>query len=107
MCTWAVRRHARLLRRLGYRLRPLQDVEFQQYNLSDSREMLLLTPDNMLLPGVDAYLHILAGLPFSGGLIRFLRHPRINRLLRRAYRWVADHRLRISQVCRLKPGGAP
>jgi predicted DCC family thiol-disulfide oxidoreductase YuxK len=107
MCVWTMRRNAAFLRRLGYRYRPLQDIEFQQSNLGDSRELLVLTPDNRLVGGADALIHILSGLPFARGIVQILRHPRIIPHLRRAYRWVADHRYRISQVCLLKPGGAP
>lgn len=102
-----MRRNAAFLRRLGYRYRPLQDVEVRGSNLGDSRELLVLTPENTLLGGADALIQILSGLPLGREVARILRHPRILPLLRRAYRWVADHRYRISQVCDLKPGGAP
>ncbi len=107
MCTWTMRRNAAFLNRLGYRYRPLQEVEFGQSNLGDPSELLLLTPNNTLLGGADALLHILSGWPLALGLVHLLQHRRIIPLLRRAYRWVADHRHRISQVCHLKPGGAP
>jgi predicted DCC family thiol-disulfide oxidoreductase YuxK len=102
LCTWAARRHAAVLEKLGYYLRPLRDSE-----LSNPQEIILLTPDNRILPGVDAYLYVLTGLPHTGALVKLLKHPHINRILRRIYRWIADHRIRISQVCRLKPEDAP
>lgn len=107
MCTWTMRRNAAFLKRLGYQYRPLQDVQFQDAKLSDSRELLLLRPDNKLLGGADALLHILGGLPLALPIVRLLQHRRIIPFLRRAYRWVADHRHRISQICHLTAGDVP
>ncbi|HEY1921165.1 MAG TPA: DCC1-like thiol-disulfide oxidoreductase family protein [Tepidisphaeraceae bacterium] len=107
MCTWAMRRNAAFLKRLGYQYRPLQDVQFQRAQPGDFRELLVLTPDNDLLGGADALLHIVGGVPIAWPIVRLLQHRRIIPVIRRAYRWVADHRQRISQVCHLEPKGVP
>jgi predicted DCC family thiol-disulfide oxidoreductase YuxK len=102
-CSWAAVRHARLLKRLGYGLKPLQEMEDYSAIPIDAQEMMILTPDKQLFSGVNAYLHILSGLPHTGILVRVLRWPPVYRFARRVYRWVADHRSRISEVCRLQP----
>ena len=100
LCASAARRNATWLRALGYGLAPLPDS-------ADTREMLLVTPDNRVFPGVDAYIYILVGMPHASPLVKLMQRPRIHRFLRLLYRWVADHRGRISEVCRIKPRGVP
>jgi predicted DCC family thiol-disulfide oxidoreductase YuxK len=89
--------------KMGYRLKPLQEAALHLPAAADPRDMLILTTDNQLLAGVDAYLHVLAELPHTTALVKLLQRPLINRFARRVYRWIANHRSRISQVCRLKP----
>jgi len=100
LCTSAARRNATWLKGLGYGLAPLPGSD-------NAREMLLVTPDNRVFPGVDAYIHILAGLPHTAPLVKLTQRPRIHQFLCLFYRWVADHRGRISEVCRIKPRGVP
>ena len=100
LCTSAARRNATWLKGLGYGIAPLPDS-------ADAREMLLVTLDNRVFPGVEAYIHILAGLPHTSLLVKLARRPRIHQLLRLVYCWIADHRGRISEVCRIKPGVVP
>ncbi len=115
-CSAGMRRISGLLRELGYATAPLQApwvVERIGARLAlDPQELMLLTPDGRIIGGVDAYLHI-AGEVWWGKPVAWMgRIGWVHGLLASSYRWIADHRQRISAVCRLKPdlggeGGAP
>jgi predicted DCC family thiol-disulfide oxidoreductase YuxK len=106
-CSAGARRMASFLNHLHFRTTPLQtpwvvDRLGSQKALNPG-EMALLTREGKLLFGVDAYVHVLEQTPGLKPFASIARTPWIHRLLERAYRWVADHRLQISTVCRLKP----
>jgi predicted DCC family thiol-disulfide oxidoreductase YuxK len=103
LCSWAAGRHAARLKDLGYRLKPLQEAGDKLPGLADPQEMMVLTLDDQIFSGVDAYLHLLARLPHTTKLVKILRHPRINQFARLIYRWIAKHRSHISHACRLRP----
>ena len=110
-CSAGVRRAASLLRRLGYPPVPLQTPWVVEKLGPDAtviaQEMALLTRDGQVLGGIDAYLYIAQKLWWARPLALLARFRPIDRLLRRAYRWIAAHRQQISAACRLRPDLPP
>ena len=106
-CSAGARRTRAFLHNLGFAVLPLQTpwvvVRLGKSMTLTPRQMALLTRDGALLEGVDAYIHIAGQFWWGRPFARLARLSLLNRLLRKAYQWIADRRQRISAVCRLTP----
>jgi uncharacterized protein YqjF (DUF2071 family)/predicted DCC family thiol-disulfide oxidoreductase YuxK len=69
------------------------------------RDLRLLLRDGRELAGADAYRYVMRRLWWAYPLYLLAVTPGLRALFDRAYRAFADHRLRISEVCGLRPPG--
>jgi predicted DCC family thiol-disulfide oxidoreductase YuxK len=104
-CSNLARGFRRRLETLGYQSIPMQTPwVVQQIGAgTNPGEILLLLPDGKLLGGVDAILEIARQIPWARPLAWVAQRCFLLRILRRLYRGFANHRGRISSICRLNP----
>ena len=98
-----VRRLGRIATQRGYRFTPLQRrwvknrLALRTQPVPD--EMLLLLPDDRLLAGVDAYLHLAARIWWAAPVVALAAIPGVKLVFRQLYAWFAAHRFELSRVC--------
>lgn len=107
MCSTGARRTTRLFNRAGYVTTPLQTpwivARLGGAKTLAPKEMALLTREGQLFEGVDVYLHLAEQWWWSKPFAIIGRVPCVRSLLKIMYRWIAEHRHRISAVCHLQP----
>ena len=93
------------IERRGIGMAPLQaEWVGARLNLPEEellRDMRLLTADNRLLAGVDAYVYLWRRIWWCFPLWLLTLLPGVRWIMRRAYRWVAEHRACLSGACAL------
>ena len=98
---------APMLRRLGLAVAPLQAPwVVERLALSPDaalRDIRLLFRDGRQLQGADVYRHVMRRLWWAYPLYLLAMAPGLRRLFDRGYRAFADHRVRISAACGLRP----
>ena len=104
-CRRGARRLGGIVSRRGFRLVPLQRRWVQERlartNKPVADEMLLLLPDDTLLGGVDAYIHLCRRVWWAAPIGLLASLPGCYFSLRKLYAWVAANRFGISRACGL------
>lgn len=104
-CRGLAEGNADRLARRGYRAEPLQGPGVaERLGVTEAAlraEMHLLTPDGRCRVGADALLELARVGRWSRPLAWVGGWPGVHALLRRAYRWVADHRTCRNGACAL------
>ena len=99
------------LDRLGLAVAPLQAPWVaERLALSPEvalRDIRLLLRDGRQLQGADVYRYVMRRLWWAYPLALLAGAPGLSWLFDRAYRLFADHRLRISAACGLRPPHGP
>lgn len=110
LCTASVRRWGPPLRRRGYAFAGLQEewvrlrLGLQPGELPE--EMKLLRTDGTMFGGFDAVVHLMQAVWWLAPFAALARLPGIDPLGRRLYRWVAENRYCLGDVCNVpKPVG--
>jgi predicted DCC family thiol-disulfide oxidoreductase YuxK len=105
-CTRIARALARPMKRRRLGVAPLQDPRVGAL-LGLSLEELLyavrfLAPDGQLHSGADAFLALARQIWWARPLIWLSRIPGVNRLMHKAYSWIARHRKCNAESCELR-----
>jgi len=91
--------------RHGFAVKPLQAAQAEgllslpQESLLD--DVRLLTPDNTIVSGANAYLHIARRIWWTWPFYAVFSLPGFHCLLDRTYRWINRNRCRLSDKCAL------
>jgi len=107
LCLASVRRWGPALRRRGYAFAGLQE-EWVRLRLGLQPggvppEMKLLRTDGSVLGGFDAVVHLMQALWWLAPLAALARLPGIHTLGCGVYRWIAENRSCLGDVCPLPP----
>lgn len=107
LCTASVRRWGPSLRLRGYDFAGLQE-EWVRIRLGLEPgelplEMKLLRPDGSILGGFDAVVHLMQALWWLAPISILARLPGFHQLGRRLYRWIAENRYCLGEVCPFPP----
>jgi predicted DCC family thiol-disulfide oxidoreductase YuxK len=104
-CIGLADRFGPMLRRRGFELAPLQTPWVQaRLNLKPDEpltEMKLLTPDGVVLGGVEAMLYIADRFWWARPMTLVMRLPGIRHLLNKLYAFIAARRYCLGGACRL------
>ena len=111
VCAGLARRFRRMLERRGFALAPIQSPWMSSrlrfsYGIPLEKlldEMRVLTADGRALGGADAVLFLAGRIWWARPLAALGSSPPLRALLRRAYRWFAERRHRLSAACHVHP----
>ena len=96
ICVGFAREFAPLLQRRGFALSPLPE--------ESKTEMHVRTADGRTFGGADAVVFVARHVWWAWPLVAISKLPGAMPMLRRAYRWIAEHRHCVGGVCQRKVG---
>jgi predicted DCC family thiol-disulfide oxidoreductase YuxK len=109
LCTASARRFEPVLARYEFKFAALQTPWVRaQLGMSDEEllsEMRLLTSMGALYGGADALIEIARRIWWAKPLYWFAHLPLAKPVLRKAYRWIAQHRNCTAGACNVRLGG--